>query len=314
MCRTLRRALEDEVTLSLAIQTNGILLDAAWADVLAEHRVQIGVSLDGPADVNDLARVDHRGIGSHARVERALGLLRERHLPFTILCVVQPGSDPLRVHRHFLELGATEVAYLLPTAAREEIEMLRERFGQTPCADFLIPIFDHWWFKSEITFRIREFWNMGRVIMGGDSHLDSIGNPPLCFVAVETDGAMEGLDKLRTCEDGMTAIGLNVLDADFRDIPAHNAFHAAAMAGLPLPTACRECPEATTCGGGYLPHRYVPGEGFDHPSIWCADLLRMFSHIRDRMGITPAETARRREELVRSRATAAEPQRQHTFS
>src|SRR6266581_6032641 len=50
----------------LAIQTNALLIDDEWAEVLARHGVRVGISLDGPAEVHDLVRVDHRGRGSHS--------------------------------------------------------------------------------------------------------------------------------------------------------------------------------------------------------------------------------------------------------
>jgi uncharacterized protein len=40
----------------------------------------------------------------------------------------------------------------------------------------------------------------------------------------------------------------------------------------------------TTCGGGLYPHRYRSGSGFRHPSVYCADLMRLITHVRDRVG------------------------------
>src|SRR5262245_10284012 len=68
--------------------------------------------------------------------------------------------------------------------------------------------------------------------------------------------------------------------------------------GLPTPDNCRSCPEETTCGGGYLPHRYSNARGFNNPSVWCADLLKLFQHIRQHLGVTVSETSLRREVLV----------------
>ena len=39
----------------------------------------------------------------------------------------------------------------------------------------------------------------------------------------------------------------------------------------------------TICGGGLYPHRYRAGSGFRHPSVYCADLLRLITHVRDRV-------------------------------
>lgn len=301
MCALARRRLEDIATVQLSMQTNGTRLDPAWIAVLREHDVHVGVSLDGPREINDVYRVDRKGKGSHGATVRGIALLGEAGMPFGILSVVQPGADPLRIHHHFLELGCSSIAYLLPSCTHDTIGRLREELGPTPCADFLIPIFDEWWFNGSIDVSIREFWNIGRVVIGGSSRLDSIGNPPLRFVCVETDGSMQGLDKLRSCEDGMSTIPLSVHDADFREIALASPFHSAIMDGLPLPSGCRGCPESDTCAGGHLPNRYSKARGFDNPSVWCADLLALFTHVRTRMGITPEETRRRRSALRQQR-------------
>jgi uncharacterized protein len=309
MCATARERLGDVARVGLLIQTNGTRLDPAWLAVLGEHEVQIGVSLDGPKEINDLDRVDRKGGGSHDAVLRGIALLRDAGMPFKILSVVRPGADPLRIHHHFLELGCKSISYLLPAYTHDTIGPIRAKLGPTPCADFLIPIFDDWWFNSSIDVSIREFWNLGRVIMGGSSQLDTLGNPPLHFVCVETDGSLQGLDKLRSCEDGLTDMALSVHDADFRDIAKANPFHAAVMDGLPLPSACRACPERDTCAGGHLPNRYSRARGFDNPSVWCADLLALFAHVRARMGVSHEETQRRRSALrqERERVATAQP-------
>ena len=37
------------------------------------------------------------------------------------------------------------------------------------------------------------------------------------------------------------------------------------------------------CGGGYFPHRYRSGSGFRNPSVYCADLQRVITHIAARV-------------------------------
>jgi uncharacterized protein len=297
MCLRARQALSDVATVKMAIQTNATLLDEEWIEALSGHQVDVGISMDGPRDVHDAFRVDHRGQGSYDAVERATHLLRKAGVDFAILSVVQPGADSLRIHRHFLALGCRSISYLLPAYTHDTIEPVRRLFGPTPCADFLIPIFDDWWFNGTLDVRIREFWNAGRLIMGGSSVLDSLGNPPLRFVSVESDGAIEGLDKLRVCEEGMTATGLTVHEADFRDLVRASPFHASVMRGVALPDECERCEEKLTCAGGYLPHRYSRERQFNNPSVWCADLLKLFRHLRTRMGVSVRETMELRQSL-----------------
>jgi uncharacterized protein len=129
-----------------------------------------------------------------------------------------------------------------------------------------------------------------------------IGGPQLHFLTVETDGSMQGLDLLRACEDGMTDMSLNVHEADFTQIAQASPFHAQVMSGLPLPTGCHGCVEQDTCAGGHLANRYSRARGFDNPSVWCADLLKLFAHIRQRLDVSPEETVRRRADLAAARA------------
>ena len=139
---------------------------------------------------------------------------------------------------------------------------------------------------------------MARVILGGVSKQDLLGNHPLRFVFVETDGAIEALDVLRVCQPGITSTGLNVLRDDFRQIADVSPLHRSTIfTGMPLPTKCQGCVERDTCGGGYLPHRYSQRRAFDNPSVWCADLLRLFGHIRRRLDVDAEETALRRRVL-----------------
>ena len=218
-------------------------------------------------------------------------------MPFAILSVVAPGADPLRIHRHFVSLEPESIAYMLPAHTHETIGAVRAKYGPTPGADFLIPVFDDWWFHATTEVSIREFWNLGRVIMGGTSKLDGFGNPPLRYVAVETDGSIQGIDQLRICGDGLTGTALSVHHNGFGEIARANPLHASILGGVPLPTGCRACPEADTCAGGYLPHRYSKARQFDNPSVWCADLLALFKHVRMRMGVDHQGTRERRAAL-----------------
>jgi uncharacterized protein len=231
-------------------------------------------------------------------VERGLKLLQAARVRYRILSVIPLGADPLAVHRHFLSLRCDHVTYLFPDFTHETIAPIRQRFGMTPCADFLIPIFDDWWFNGTLDIKIGDLWNMARVIMGGRSQIESLGNDPPAYAFVETDGDIEGLDCLRVCRNGMAKINLNVLSADFEDILHADGMHKTAIfEGMPLPHACRPCPERSTCAGGCLPHRYSSERGFDNPSVWCADLLKLFAHLRMRLEVSVEETNARRLQL-----------------
>jgi uncharacterized protein len=298
-CGLAREALHDIENLHICIQTNGTLLDEAWADVFRRHKVNVGVSLDGPEVVNDAFRIDHRGEGSYQRVARGLQVLHDGHIPFSILCVMPLGADSLAVHRNFVTtLRCKQITYLLPLYTHDTIAPVRKLYGSTPCADFLIPVFDEWWFNNTMDVTVGNFRNMVRIILGGQSEMETIGNTPPSYVFVQTDGSMEGLDTLRICKNGISRLNLNVLDTGFDAVLQADRMHSQAIfGGIPLPRDCRECPERDNCAGGYLPHRYSSARDFDNASVWCADYLKIFAHIRNRLGVTVEETAARRQSL-----------------
>ena len=307
-CTESRRSLSGVAEVEFSIQTNGTVLDSDWIDVFRLHHVTVGVSMDGPQEIHDVFRVDHQGRGSYEAVERGLRLLEREGIPFGVFTVIPLGEDPLRVHRHFVGLGCDYISYLLPDYTHDTIAPVRKKFGSSPCADFLIPVFDDWCLTGALDVRIRDFWNIGRIILGGMSSFETFGNLPAPYVVVEADGSIEGPDVLRVCENGLASTGLNVYENDFCEVADSNSLHRAIIfEGMKLPHGCQLCIERETCGGGYLPHRYSLAQGFDNPSVWCVDILKLFRHIRDRLGVSPEETQARRAALQNRAKNNAPP-------
>lgn len=77
LCTSLRNALDDRVELTLAVQSNGVLIDDEWVDLFAKHNINAGVSIDGPKDIHDKGRPGHSGRGSYERTVRGLKHLQK---------------------------------------------------------------------------------------------------------------------------------------------------------------------------------------------------------------------------------------------
>ena len=246
--RRCRERLAGTAKVAFNVQTNATLIDDAWADLFAEHDIEVGVSIDGPAEIHDAMRVDHKGRGSHEKVVRGIGRLHARGVWAGALAVMQLGTDGVAIHRHIRSLGFRNVNYLLPDFTHDTVEEVRRRHGSTPCADYLVPVFDEWFFNDTIEIKIPLFYAITRLLLGGRSNIDMVGNEPFGFVFIEPDGAVEDLDSLRVCRNGMAGTELSVFVHQMADVGALSPLHRAAMFdGLPVPTGCAGCPEATTC-------------------------------------------------------------------
>ena len=76
-----------------SVQTNGTLLDIEKIEKLRELGVTVGVSIDGPAKVNDKLRPYADGRGSTKDVLRAMMLLKSLGVDYGITCVVTPHNE-----------------------------------------------------------------------------------------------------------------------------------------------------------------------------------------------------------------------------
>lgn len=294
ICKRLRWGLKDIGHLHLSLQTNGTLLDRKWAEILKAHGVYVGVSIDGDRAVHDRARRTHAGRGSFDRIIAGLGYLAEAGVAYDLMTVIPLGEDGVATYRALTALAPRSINFLLPDYTHDEVAPVRARYGPTPCADFLIPAFDEWWAEGEIGLRVGLFWSIARLIMGAESDVDLLGNQPLRYMFVETDGEIQPLDVLRVCGNGFSATNLNVLHDNFRDMAQRDDMAAAAIfGGVAISGACHGCRERDTCAGGYLPHRFSRARGFDNASVWCADIYALFSHMRERLGVSGSETQER---------------------
>lgn len=72
------KSLTDRDDLAFSISTNLTLLTEEMADFLVAHKILISISLDGPKEIHDAARVLTNGEGTHDRVMAALRMLHDR--------------------------------------------------------------------------------------------------------------------------------------------------------------------------------------------------------------------------------------------
>ncbi|MEO1367645.1 MAG: radical SAM protein, partial [Acidobacteriota bacterium] len=171
----------------MGMQTNATLIDERWLEVFTEHGIQPGVSLDGPPHVHDAERVDHRGRGSYLDTVRGLRRLQDAGFQPGVLCVINPEMGGLEIYEHFLTLGIRSMGFLLPDASHDTKDGYYGHLGETPVADYLIPIFDRWFSDDDPKIKVRVFRDLLRLMFGGDGSTDAYGNGKMEYLVVETD-------------------------------------------------------------------------------------------------------------------------------
>lgn len=275
----LKKAGAGKVEFRFTMQSNAMLVDDEWLDLLAAHRIHLGISLDGPRHINDRARVNFAGRSTYQATVDGIQKLQARGLFGGVLCVIDPSVEGLEIYRHFLELGIQKIDFLLPLDHNWDSPPASLSRGATPFADYLISVFDEWWRADSKQVRIRIFESIIRGLMGASVGLDALGGDPVAIVTIDTDGSIEPLDSLRAVDDKFTDVGLRLGSHPISALYDTALFQTALLGRQGLSAQCQQCPFMTVCGGGYLPHRYSRANQFNNPSIYCQDLWKLINHI-----------------------------------
>jgi uncharacterized protein len=286
----LQSALHGVCRLDLRIHTNGVLLDEKYCELFAEYGIKVGISLDGDRTANDRHRLYADGRSSYDQVVRAIGLLsadRFRELYAGLLCTIDVANDPVAVYESLVRMSPPRIDFLLPHATWDE-PPVRTPGAPTEYADWLLAIY-YRWLEAGRPVRIRTFESILSTINGSESQTEALGLSPVALVVIETDGSYEQVDSLKVAFAGAPGTGFDVFRHTLTEAAGHPGLVARQQRLAGLCRTCQECPVVTSCGGGLYTHRYQTGTEFANASVYCADLMKLITHISDHQ---PEDAAR----------------------
>ncbi len=300
MCKKLRTAFDDsEVSLNLGMQTNGTLIDAEWCDLLARHRVAVGISIDGPKHVNDKYRLDHKGRSTYEATVAGIECLRayeqKEGMSFGIgvVTVINPEYDYKEIYRHLTEtLGFKSIAFLLPNCSHDSFPALNatpEQFGAV-----LNDIFDAWSANPVADVRhIKRnlrFFNTGRNPSADVIAPEKSGSAPAGqeinishqIIIVHSDGSISLDDALISASPWRNGLKKgNTKTTTLRQWLNSSFFFDLFTAVNTLPAECVSCSWKNVCRGGDITNRFSVADSFNRNSVYCGALDRSLSHMVD---------------------------------
>ncbi|MCX4785436.1 FxsB family radical SAM/SPASM domain protein [Streptomyces sp. NBC_01221] len=263
------------------LQTNGTLLTEPWLDLFDQYEVVVGVSLDGPPDANDRHRLTHASRSSTGSAVRGVELLRSRpHLFAGLLAVVDLANDPVEVHDYLAAFGPPTIDFGLPHGTHDEPPRRNDpavpEYGQ-----WMSRVYDAWLARPEYQHSVRMLEDIVALSSGVRGSVESLGLAPPSSIVIESDGTVEGVDTLRSVEEGASWLGRDVFSRSFDDVLRHPKLLHRQYGRAALAEKCQSCPLVEVCGGGYLPHRFSTSHGYRNPSVYCADLEYLIRHVQD---------------------------------
>lgn len=273
-----------KVSITHAIQTNGLLLNDDWARFLGSHHFLVGLSLDGPKDIHDFNRQDTSGRGTFAKVIRAARLLEKYGVAYNVLAVVTALSarHTARIYdffkkNHFLYLQFIPCLDPLGEAPESEPYSLRPmRY-----ADFLKKLFDLWYADVclGVAPSIRMFDNFIMCAAGGQPEACGMTGSCACQHVVEADGSVYPCDFYATDDWRLGTIlesPLNVLD----NTPKAKKFVEDSHFTAP---PCHNCKWFYLCRGGCRRNREPFQDGHLWLNHYCAAYKRFFDYAGSRI-------------------------------
>lgn len=265
-----------DARINFSIQTNGTLIDSEWVALFQELHVNLGISIDGPKQYHDNYRKYHNGKGSYDTIRRRLhNLNADSQVGY--LFVVNTAILPEELYKFIKDMKIRHLNILLPDHHYADLPSSKT---SKELGNWLISLYDLWRndlnrpFVDFFENIIKSFFNLSE----GTQILGSCENSVVC---IETDGAIEVIDSLRTCKSGITKNNLNVSKNEIAEIFKLDLFKMYYLSHSTVADKCKKCIYLQTCGGGFLPHRYSLKNEFDNPSIYCESLFGLIRHIEN---------------------------------
>ncbi|WP_327262945.1 FxsB family radical SAM/SPASM domain protein [Streptomyces sp. NBC_01232] len=268
------------VAVRFELQTNGTLLTEPWLDLFERYEVVVGVSLDGPPTANDRHRLTHASRSSAASAVRGIELLRSRpHLFAGLLAVVDLANDPVEVHDYLASFEPPVIDFGLPHGTHDEPPH-RDDPSVPEYGLWMSRVYDAWLARPEQRHSVRMLEDIVALSSGVHSSVESLGLAPPTSIVIESDGTIEGVDTLRSVEEGASWLGRDVFSQSFNEVLHHPKLLHRQNGKAALADKCQSCPLVEVCGGGYLPHRFSTDRGYRNPSVYCADLEYLIRHVQ----------------------------------
>lgn len=280
--------------ISNAFQTNGVLIDAEWAEFFAANGFLVGISIDGPADLHDAQRVDPAGRGSLAAVLQGLEHLKAHRVDFNTLTVVSRANvrHARKVYRFLKDIGSRYIQFIplverrAKAAAPNQLAgppgpgMSRDaevtRWSVSPVAygDFLIEVFQEWVRGDVGTVFVQMFDNALASWVGEGARLCVFAETCGRQLAIEHDGSVYACDHYVYPQYRLGNL-MQQSFAQMLDSDAQRRFGAAKRDTLPA--QCRTCEFRFACNGGCPKHRFLhTADGEAGLNYLCAGYRKFF--------------------------------------
>jgi uncharacterized protein len=259
-----------------SVTTNGLLLNDTWASFFVANNFSVGVSIDGPYDLNFKTR--NTPADKFKKILEGIDSLVRYGVKFGIICVVCKESvgKEREIFDFYNSLGIEDLAFLPcfllnnDQSINTKLSISAKEYGK-----FLVSFFDIWTQSGVKGIDIRNFNEALRF----KSNLPNLfcENRSECHqhLTISPDGKVYMCDNFAHTKDNVVGkVGDN-----FSNFESSSRFMELKRASCDLPDSCKNCKYVSGCLGGCKYHRWVNSRDFSRPQVYCYSKKLLYSHI-----------------------------------
>jgi len=253
-------------------QTNATLINDDFAEHLAEYHFLIGISLDGPPEINDYYRKHPDGKGSHNKTLEGIEILKRHKAAMNALVVVNDQNIPhaRKIYHYLKNLGFFFQQYI--PCVEFDKNGSPKPFAITGKAwgEFLIRLFDEW-IKDNMGISIRLFDDIMAQLVSGQKNTCSMRKTCDAYFMVEHNGDVYPCDFFA---EAQWKLG-NIMENTWEELRHSSHYLSFARQKAKLHPDCANCPYLELCAGDCLKHRFRKGANPEDKS-WLCEGWKMF--------------------------------------
>lgn len=255
-----------------SLQTNGLKVNEEWCRFFRDNNFLIGISLDGPRDIQDHFRKTASDKPTFDSVMPAIGLFHRFSVEFNTLSVVSSASEGRggEIYRFFRNEAGSHYMQFLPAANKR----LPWTISAKGYGEFLTDVFDEWIKRDVGQFYVQLFDATLARWCGVTPGTCSINDTCCDSLTVEHNGDVYACDHF---VDKAHCLG-NIKEKTLLEIfKSQERFAFALDKRETLSTECKRCKYCFTCFGECPEHRE------NGKNVLCEGLYGYFEHVEPYM-------------------------------
>lgn len=276
--------------LQFSIQTNGTLITKKWAKYFKEKNFSVGISLDGPREINDQSRIYGNGKGSFDQIMRGIRYLQDQDVGVGLITVVtKKNIDHLIEILEFckdMKISAVSFLPYFPAGygANKEKELRANNLIYWKKTKEVI----EWLVKHNSDYPTRKIYEreiasiVRNIVIPGNGCYMCASSP--CgagtqHVGLDVNGDIYVCDTFYGLSDYI--IG-NILKSPFDEILKNPLVKKFAEHNVHTVPKCSKCHLNKYCYGGCVAHNvfYFGEEGWNKESHLCGWFMKIITYLK----------------------------------